>query len=118
MLLNGGTLEGKRVLGPKTVRLMTSDHLGRAIVNNVAGTEAGRAGYGFGLGVAVRTEPGVAATDGSVGGYTWNGANGTIFWADPTERLVVVVMSLGPGEIRKYYASNSPRWCTARWSAS
>ncbi|MEN3352375.1 MAG: hypothetical protein V7640_533, partial [Betaproteobacteria bacterium] len=59
MLLNGGVIDGKRVLSPKTVRLMTSDHLGRDIKNNVAGTEAGRAGYGFGLGVQVRTEPGI-----------------------------------------------------------
>lgn len=103
MLLNGGALHGTRILSPKTVRLMTSDHLGHNIKNNVAGTEAGRDGYGFGLGVAVRTEPGVAATNGSVGDYTWNGANGTIFWVDPKEKLVVVVMSVGPGEIRKYY---------------
>lgn len=103
MLVNGGELNGVRILSPKTVRLMTSDHLGRNIKNNVAGTEAGRDGYGFGLGVAVRTEPGVAATNGSVGDYTWNGANGTIFWVDPKEKLTVVVMSVGPGEIRKYY---------------
>jgi CubicO group peptidase (beta-lactamase class C family) len=103
MLVNGGALDGVRILSPKTVRLMTSDHLGRNIKNNVAGTEAGRDGYGFGLGVAVRTETGVAATNGSVGDYTWNGANGTIFWVDPKEQLVVVVMSVGPGEIRKYY---------------
>ncbi len=103
MLLNGGVLDGVRILSPKTVRLMTSDHLGRNIKNSVAGTEAGRDGYGFGLGVAVRTEPGVAATNGTVGDYSWNGANGTIFWVDPKEQLVVVVMSVGPGEIRKYY---------------
>lgn len=103
MLLNGGALDDVRILSPKTVRLMTSDHLGHNIKNNVAGTEAGRDGYGFGLGVAVRTQPGVAATNGSVGDYTWNGANGTIFWADPKEQLVVVLMSVGPGEIRKYY---------------
>jgi CubicO group peptidase (beta-lactamase class C family) len=103
MLLNGGVLDGQRILSPKTVRLMTSDHLGRNIKNNVALTEPGRDGYGFGLGVAVRTEPGVAATNGSVGDYTWNGANGTIFWADPKEQLVVVMMSVGPGEIRKYF---------------
>ena len=103
MLVNGGTLNGARILSPKTVRLMSSDHLGKNIKNNVAGTEAGRDGYGFGLGVAVRTEPGVAATNGSVGDYTWNGANGTIFWVDPKEKMVVVVMSVGPGEIRKYY---------------
>ena len=103
MLVNGGELNGVRILSPKTVRLMTSDHLGHNIKNNVAGTEAGRDGYGFGLGVAVRTEPGVAATNGSVGDYTWNGANGTIFWVDPKEKLTVVVMAVSPGEIRKYY---------------
>ena len=103
MLLNGGAIDGRRVLSPKTVRLMTSDHLGKDIRNNVAGTEAGRAGYGFGLGVAVRMEPGVAAINGTVGDYTWNGANGTSYWADPREQLVVVTMTAGPGEIRKYY---------------
>jgi CubicO group peptidase (beta-lactamase class C family) len=103
MLLNGGIIDGKRILSPKTVRLMTSDHLGKDIKNNVVGTEAGRAGYGFGLGVAVRLEPGVAATNGTVGDYTWNGANGTSYWADPREQLVVVTMTAGPGEIRKYY---------------
>jgi CubicO group peptidase (beta-lactamase class C family) len=103
MLVNGGQLEGVRILSPKTVRFMTSDSLGKDIKNNVAGTEAGRAGYGFGFGVAVRMEPGVAATNGSVGDYSWNGANGTIFWVDPKEQLVVVVMAVSPGEIRKYY---------------
>jgi CubicO group peptidase (beta-lactamase class C family) len=103
MLLSGGVIDGQRVLSPKTVRMMTSDHLGKDIKNNVAGTEAGRAGYGFGLGVAVRVEPGIAATNGSVGDYTWNGANGTSYWADPREQLVVVTMTAGPGEIRKYY---------------
>lgn len=103
MLANGGVLEGQRILSPKTVRLMTSDHLGSKIKNNVSGTEPGREGYGFGLGVAVRTQAGVAAINGSVGDYSWNGANGTIFWVDPQEKLVVVMMSASPGEIRKYY---------------
>ena len=82
---------------------MTSDHLGAHIRNQVAGTEPHRDGYGFGLGVAVRLHDGVAATPGSKGDYTWNGANGTSFWADPQERLVVVVGTAAPGEIRKYY---------------
>lgn len=103
MLLNGGAIDARRVLSPKTVRMMTSDQLGKDIKNNVALTEAGRAGYGFGLGVAVRIEPGVAATNGTVGDYTWNGANGTSYWADPREQLVVVTMTAAPGEIRKYY---------------
>jgi CubicO group peptidase (beta-lactamase class C family) len=103
MLLNGGTLDGRRVLGPKTVIAMTSDHLGDNIKNQVAGTEPQRDGYGFGLAVAVRLHEGVAATPGSVGDYTWNGANGTLWWNDPKERLVVVVGTVAPGEIRKYY---------------
>ena len=103
MLANGGELEGQRVLSPKTVAFMTSDHLGASIKNQVAGTEAHRDGYGFGLAVAVRTLPGVAATPGSVGDYTWNGANGTAFWVDPAERLVVVFGTAAPGELRKYY---------------
>ena len=103
MLLDGGTIEGKRVLSPKTVAMMTSDHLGTRIRNQVPGTEPHRDGYGFGLGVAVRLNDGLAATPGSKGDYTWNGANGTAFWADPQERLVVVVGTAAPGEIRKYY---------------
>jgi CubicO group peptidase (beta-lactamase class C family) len=103
MLLNGGVLDGKRVLSPKTVMQMTSNHLTPSIKNNVAGTEPHRDGYGFGLAVAVRIEDGLAATPGSAGDYTWNGANGTSYWADPQERLVVVVGTVAPGEIRKYY---------------
>lgn len=103
MLINGGVLDGQRVLGPKTVALMVSDHLGTDIKNQVAGTEPHRDGYSFGLGVAVRMNPGMASIAGSVGDYSWNGANGTQFFADPKERLVVVVGTSAPGEIRKYY---------------
>lgn len=103
MLLNGGSLDGQRILGPQTVALMTSDHLGNHIKNNVGGTEPGREGYGFGLGVAVRKEKGLSATNGNIGDYTWNGANGTIFWVDPKEKLVVVMMAAAPGELRKEY---------------
>jgi len=103
MLLNGGELDGRRVLSPKTVATMTSDHLGPNIRNQVPGVEPHRDGYSFGLGVAVRMHDGLAATPGSKGDYTWNGAYGTSFWADPKERLVVVVGTAAPGEIRKYY---------------
>lgn len=103
MLLDGGAIDGKRVLSPKSVRAMTSDHLGNNIKNNVAGTEPHRDGYGFGLGVAVRMVDGVAAVPGTAGDYSWNGANGTAYWADPKERLVVVYGTVAPGEIRKYY---------------
>ena len=103
MLLNGGSLDGKRVLGPQTVAFMTSNHLNKDIKNNVGATEPGRVGYGFGLGVAVRTERGLSAINGNVGDFTWNGANGTIFWVDPKEQMVVVMMAVAPGEIRKVH---------------
>jgi CubicO group peptidase (beta-lactamase class C family) len=103
MLLNGGSLDGKQVLSPHLVSLMTSNQLTRAIQNRVANVEPHRAGYGFGLGVAVRLEPGLAAVPGSVGEYSWNGAYGTGFFADPKERLLVVFGTAAPGELRKYY---------------
>jgi CubicO group peptidase (beta-lactamase class C family) len=95
--------DGKLVLSPKSVALMTSDHLGLNIKNQVAAIEGHRDGYGFGLGVAVRLYDGLAAVPGTPGDFTWNGAYGTAFWADPQERLVVVYGTAAPGDIRKYY---------------
>jgi len=103
MLLDGGVIDGKRVLGSQTVAFMTSNHLDAGIKNNVSGTEPARLGYGFGLGVAVRLERGLSAINGNVGDYSWNGAYGTTFWADPKEKMVVVVMAATPGELRKEY---------------
>lgn len=103
MLLNGGELDGQRVLGPKTVHHMISNHLGPEIKNNVANVEPHRGGFGFGLGVAVRTSEGLSSVPGNPGEFTWNGAYGTQFFCDPKERLVVVVGTAAPGELRKYY---------------
>jgi CubicO group peptidase (beta-lactamase class C family) len=103
MLLNGGVLDGQRILSPQLVNLMTANHLGPEIKNMVGAVEPHREGYGFGLGVAVRTEPGLAAVPGSPGEYSWNGAYGTAFFADPEEKLVVVVGTAAPGDLRKYY---------------
>ena len=103
MLLNGGSLDGKRVLGPQTVAFMASNHLNKDILNNVAITEPARVGYGFGLGVAVRMERGLSANNGNVGDFSWNGAYGTVFWADPKEQMVVVMMGVAPGDIRKIH---------------
>ena len=103
MLLNGGSLDGQQVLSPAFVQLMTSNHLGAGIQNRVAAVEPHRDGYGFGLGVAVRLQPGLAAVPGSPGEYSWNGANGTGFFVDPKEQLVVAFGTAAPGEIRKYY---------------
>ena len=82
---------------------MTSNQLSPDIKNRVAQVEPHRAGYGFGLGVAVRLEDGLAAVPGSAGEYSWNGAYGTGFFADPKQRLVVVFGTAAPGDLRKYY---------------
>ena len=97
MLLNRGSLDGVRLLGRHTVDLMTADHLGP--VRDTLATP----GYGFGLGFAVRVEPGLANAPGSVGDYNWAGAGGTYFWVDPKEQLVAVLMAQTPGPIRTYY---------------
>jgi CubicO group peptidase (beta-lactamase class C family) len=88
MMLNGGQLEGARVLSRATVRHMTSDHLGDM---RIAGTLA--PGYGFGLGFAVRRADGLSGLFGSAGEYNWGGAGGTSFWVDPKEQLVAVLMT-------------------------
>ena len=102
MLLNGGTLDGKRYLSPKTVAYMTSDHIGDGIVPGPLYVPG--AGYGFGLGFAVRRASGVAPDAGSAGDYTWNGVGGTHFWVDPKEDLLVVFMIQSPRQ-RPHYMS-------------
>jgi CubicO group peptidase (beta-lactamase class C family) len=100
MLLNGGTYDGRRYLGPKTVAYMTSDHLGAGVVRGPYYLPG--PGYGFGLGVAVRRETGVSPYAGSVGDYYWGGAGGTYYWADPKEDMFVVFMMQAPRE-RSHY---------------
>jgi len=90
MLLNGGTLDGQRILGPKTIEYMTSDHLGSAVVPGPYYLPG--PGYGFGLGFAVRRDAGVSPVNGSPGDYNWGGAGGTAFWVDPKEQMFVVFM--------------------------
>jgi CubicO group peptidase (beta-lactamase class C family) len=94
MLLNGGELEGVRIVSRKTVALMSSDHLG--------GIRGPSPGYGFGLGFTVRLADGVSPLEGSAGDYNWAGLGGTYFWVDPKERLVAVWMMQAPGQ-RNYY---------------
>jgi CubicO group peptidase (beta-lactamase class C family) len=109
MLLNGGELDGTRILAPKTVALMASDHLPPdCSYGDTARPRFGalapvpEMGYGFGLGFAVRTAAGRCPLPGSVGEYFWGGVLGTSFWIDPVEQLVVVAMTLAP-ERRLYY---------------
>ncbi len=105
MLLNGGQLDGVRVLSRTTVELMTSDHLGTRIAAPITPGELllGTPGYGFGLGFAVRLAPGVAGVPGSAGEYMWAGYAGTYFWVDPKEQVAAVFMSQAPSPIRAYY---------------
>jgi CubicO group peptidase (beta-lactamase class C family) len=87
MLLNNGQLDGVRILSPKSVELMRSDHLG-----NLPRAGVLPEGYGFGLTFAVNLGPGKSATVGSEGEYYWGGAAGTAFWIDPKEQLIGVFL--------------------------
>jgi CubicO group peptidase (beta-lactamase class C family) len=103
MLLYKGEYAGTRILGRKTVEYMLSNQLGPGVINQIAQTDPTRAGYGFGLGLAVRTTPGISPLLGSVGEFNWPGMSGTNWWADPQEDLAVVFMSHAPGPIRWHY---------------
>ncbi len=87
MLLNGGVLEGVRLLSPKTIQLMTVSHTG-----DLPSVSAAGPGRGFGLGFFVVTDLAATQTLGSTGNYGWSGIYGTTFWVDPTERLVAIMM--------------------------
>jgi CubicO group peptidase (beta-lactamase class C family) len=90
MLRNGGEFGGIRILSPKTIQLMTMDHL-PAVIKPGTNSESSR-GSGFGLGFGVITDVPKSGVVGSVGEYNWSGAAGTTFWVDPREELVVVAM--------------------------
>ena len=99
MLLNGGSLDGNRIIGRKTLELMASDHLAPEVKIQGALMPPG---HGFGLGFAVRRQRGIAPFPGSVGEFFWSGRAGTFFWIDPAEDLFAVFMSQGPGQ-REYF---------------
>jgi CubicO group peptidase (beta-lactamase class C family) len=89
MMLNGGELDGVRILTPETVRLMTTNSLPPDIrfAHDIIGPATGAS---FGLGFAVRTDPETSRVPGSVGSFTWGGVWGTFFWIDPAEKLIAV----------------------------
>jgi len=93
MLANGGTLDGKRYLSPKTIAYMGSNHIGPNSGVTPGPYYLPGPGFGFGLGFAVRTDAGVSPIEGSVGEMNWSGAGGTTFWVDPKENMFVVFMA-------------------------
>ena len=105
MMQRGGELDGRRVLSPTTVSLMTSDHLGSRPAATLSPGELlmGVPDYTFGLGFMVRQGAGIAGVPGSEGEYMWAGAGGTFFWVDPKQNLAVVMMSQSPGPSRGGY---------------
>jgi len=92
MMLNGGELDGVRILGRKTVELMTSNHIGDLPVWLTG------PGYGFGLGYSIVKDVGAAGVPGSVGQFGWGGAFCTYFWVDPVEEMIGIVMT----QVRPY----------------
>jgi CubicO group peptidase (beta-lactamase class C family) len=110
MLLNGGELDGARLLSPHTVALMTTDHLPPGTPIGLGGQFGSlkpdlEDGQGFGLGFAVRVAPGHNPYPGSVGEFYWVGATGTVFWVDPKERLLAILMIQLPLTQTRHYRS-------------
>ncbi|MEZ5404120.1 MAG: serine hydrolase domain-containing protein [Bryobacteraceae bacterium] len=94
MLANGGEFEGKRLLGPRTVAWMAQNHIGGMPSFTTPGTR-------FGLGLAIVTDPAASGLPYAAGSYYWGGSQGTIFWIDPKEELVGVLMvQLTPSRLR------------------
>lgn len=92
MMLNGGELDGVRILAPSTVRLMTANHTGEKPIW-LRGP-----GFGFGLGYAVTTHQGLSAMPSAEGTYGWGGAYCTVFWVDPTDGIIGILMT----QVRPY----------------
>ncbi|MGH2461617.1 MAG: serine hydrolase domain-containing protein [Chloroflexota bacterium] len=101
MLLNGGTLGGTRVLGAKTIELMTATQMPRDQIPFVPATWPFRHGYGMALGVRTLIDVAQSGIPGTAGTYTWQGAAGTDFWIDPAEELFgILLIQVLPGPHR------------------
>jgi CubicO group peptidase (beta-lactamase class C family) len=105
-MLNGGQLDGARILSRSTVQLMTADHLGPVLAAapvNPGALLLGVPGYTFGLGFMVRQGDGIAGVHGTAGEFMWAGYAGTFFWAEPKEQLCAVYMTQAPSPLRASY---------------
>ncbi len=103
MFLNGGTLDGVRLVSRKTVEHMASNHIppgyksAYPVQTQIAWPSPSvETGQGFGLGFAINCEPGLSPLPGSKGDYYWNGIYGTSFWIDPKEQLIAIIMIQTP----------------------
>ncbi|WP_316167927.1 MULTISPECIES: serine hydrolase domain-containing protein [unclassified Bradyrhizobium] len=96
-LIKSGELGGVRLLGPKTLQLMTSNHLPGGVdlpaMSRSMFAEAAYNGIGFGLGFSVTMDPAKTLIPGSAGEYAWGGAASTAFWIDPAEELITIFMT-------------------------
>jgi CubicO group peptidase (beta-lactamase class C family) len=99
MLSAGGALDGIRILSPRTLAFMASDHLDAGVRKDHYLLWPG---HGFGLGFAVRNDPGKAPTAGGVGEFFWGGMMGTAFWVSPRDSLFAIIMVQTP-ENREYF---------------
>jgi CubicO group peptidase (beta-lactamase class C family) len=97
MLLRGGELDGIRILGPRTLALMATNHLpgGQDLTALATGSfsETTYEGHGFGLGFSVLVDPVRAQTSSSLGEFGWGGMASTAFWVDPSEDLIVLFLT-------------------------
>lgn len=97
MLANGGELDGVRIIGPRTLRLMTRNHLPGGVTLNDMGqatfSEAAMGGTGFGLGFSVVVDVAASQSLASEGEYGWGGAASTVFWVDPAEELTALFLT-------------------------
>ena len=95
MMLNRGELDGARLLGRKSVELMTANHLGgdMAAMGQPRFSESSYEGIGFGLGFSVMLDPARAQVLGTPGEYAWGGAASTAFWIDPAEEMAVILLT-------------------------
>ena len=109
MFLNGGTLDGVRLVSRKTIEHMTSNNVPPGYKSaypvqwQIAWpTPSSETGQGFGLGFAINCEPGLSPLPGSKGDYYWSGILGTYFWVDPKEQLIAILMIQAPTQLLPY----------------
>jgi len=101
MLLNGGELDGARILAPATVRRMTTNSL-PSDIQFVGGDMGPRGSASFGLGFGIRSDAASSWVPGSVGSFTWSGLWGTTFWIDPAEQLIAMQLIQVSGDFERF----------------